>query len=666
MVKVRKEYSGREVAVSAIRPLLDALASAGYEAPRTDVDPEATRVPWDVLCRLLEEAKRRVPDLAAIGASGMRSVAYKFRKRIGLTRRVLTIDDAVRFILYPRSPIDFACVNVAVTSEPGRVDAVAYVLDRYQGSKAFFELMGGAAEELVRVFDLPEGRMTMTTCGREAHLVITYRWAGTIRERLKRTISRQVHALYSLMVIRSSYPYLVQGRKMFEEQLVARRRVEARLVSNERAFERRIQHIDDVIAEIASDGSLDYVSPNLEGLLGASAADVLLDLERVIHPDDLDRVRLGCARAVGQSASARIDDFRVLDAEGKERWVEVSFSPLQATSKSGRTIGVARDVTERRRYQEELRRFDRKLEESQRLEMLGVLAGGIAHDFNNLLMPILMYADTVGRQVEDSPELANRMETIRSAAQQAADLVRQLMVYAGGQSQPSSIVDLSQEIRDMLDLIRAAVSENIELRLDLDNDARVRGDPSQLRQVVLNLVVNAAEAIGNAQGSIDLAVRVADGAITLSVKDDGCGMDAATQSRVFEPFYSTKFAGRGLGLSTVMGIVRDHGGKLRLESKPGSGTLMEVVLSSTKQPLSSSPDPVALHGLFAGQVLLADDDELVREAGREMLESLGCDVALASDGEEALSLVQESEFSALVLDLVMPKVDGRQVLRSIR
>ena len=664
---MREEYAGREVAVGAVRSIFDVVArSEKGRSTLARMDLDAERFSWDEFCELLDIVARNVSDPRTIGAEGLASTVYKFRRRARLARLVLTLEDALRFILYPRNPIDFACMNTAVTGTAGRVDVVAYLFDRFQPNHTFFEIMLGAAEEFLRMLDLPGGKVTMNLSGRQAHYTFTYEAGTGVRDRIHRFVSAKLHGLYSILVIRSSYPDLVYGRKMFEEQLIERANVEAQLTSAERAFERRVAHIDDVISEWDSSGRLIYGSPNLRRLIGASAEEILADPRKAVHPDDLDGLREGLQQALADGNPRRIDDFRVLDAQGNTRWVEVSLTPFTGSGGDRRCLGVVRDVTERRKLFAERQNLDRYLEHTQRLELVGVLAGGIAHDFNNLLMPILGHAELMLLELDDPEKLRARIGTIREAADTAADLVKQLTVYAGSEPAEFVMVDLAQETDSLLGLIRASIPANVQVQTSLDDVAFVRGDASQLRQVIMNLVINAAEAIGEAAGTIKLSVTSGRGSVRLVVADDGCGMDEATRERAFEPFYTTKFAGRGLGLSAVMGIVSAHGAQLTVDTAPGRGTTIEMTLEAAGGGVVDVAIPEATAFKGSGCVLLVDDDAEVRNVGKSMLEGLGYDVEVASDGAQALELLERGEFVAMVLDLVMPRVDGREVLKTLR
>ena len=557
-------------------------------------------------------------------------------------------------------------MNVAVTREPDRVNVVAYLLDGHRPSEIFFELMFGAAEEFARLFGLPDGSVTMQSNGRQAHFVFEHPRRGGISGRLRGSLSRFMYTVYTLAVIRSSYPELVMGRKLFEEQLVKSAKLQSRLSSTERAFERRMAYVDDVIAEIDSGARLIYVSPNLQRIVGVSATNLLERPTRVVHPDDVERVTRGVTNVLARRGTDRIEDFRVTDVEGQTRWVEMAFSTVTTPEGPSHLLAVARDVTGRRRHIEEQRHLDKQLETTQRLETLGVMAGGIAHDFNNLLAPILGQADLARAHLSGHPKLAHRLDSIIDAADKASELVRQLMVYAGTESASITTVDLSRETRGLLELIKTGFSPQVVLDLDLAADACVHGDVAQLRQVIMNLIVNASEAIGDQPGHIAVSLVADEHDVILTVRDDGCGMDAVTYARIFEPFFTTKFTGRGLGLSAVRSIGNAHDGELAFETKPGRGTEVKMTLKRVARGASMVPAPEGTVVERSGTVLVVDDEEPVRQVVQQMLERLGYDVEVACDGSEAVTKLDSGPFAAFVVDLTMPKIDGREVLAATR
>ncbi len=353
---------------------------------------------------------------------------------------------------------------------------------------------------------------------------------------------------------------------------------------------------------------------------------------------------------------------------------------------------VATDVTQIKRGEEERRLFADQLQHTQKLESLGVLAGGIAHDFNNLLTSILGHANLVLDELPEGSRPGEDVTRIVEAAQRAAEMTNQMLAYAGRGKFVLARVDLNALVTEMSQLLQVSISKKVELRYDMASglDA-IDGDPSQIQQVVMNLITNAAEAIGDRVGTITLRtglIRLEAGqqpasygaeplpegeCVYLVVADTGSGMDPATLGRIFEPFFTTKFTGRGLGLAAVQGIMRSHHGMLTVDTVPDQGTTFSVFfpVASVVASTASAVEPTQLSGAArhgAGTVLIVDDEEPIRSVARRALERAGYRVLDAPDGAKAMHLFRAhlGEIGAVVLDLTMPVMDGRQVLKHLR
>jgi signal transduction histidine kinase len=356
-------------------------------------------------------------------------------------------------------------------------------------------------------------------------------------------------------------------------------------------------------------------------------------------------------------------------------------------------IVVVRDITEQERAEEERRSLRQQILHAQKLESLGVLAGGIAHDFNNLLAAVLIntemaMADAMA-ELPASSSVGENLRGIKSATQRAADLTRQMLAYAGQGKMVVRPVRLTEVVNEMVELLRASISKKATLELHLAEQLPpIAADPSQLNQVVLNLVTNASEALDDGAGRITVSTgtRRCDRAylaetylddklpagpyVFLEVADTGCGIDEALMGRIFDPFFSTKFTGRGLGLAAVLGIVRSHGGAVRVHSQQGQGTTFTVVFPESARAQETAPAPraegAAWHG--RGTILLVDDEEMVRKGGRRLLRRLGFEVLEASDGEEAVRVFREeaARIRCVILDLTMPRMNGHEAAREIR
>jgi PAS domain S-box-containing protein len=379
-------------------------------------------------------------------------------------------------------------------------------------------------------------------------------------------------------------------------------------------------------------------------------------------------------------------ECRLRTATDKIRWVEVrGLGPVREGDRSY-VIGTLQDVTERKQAEETRHQLEMQLLHAQKLESLGILAGGIAHDFNNILAGIRAHADLALAAMPPQPA-AERVAEIKTATQRAADLTRQILAYAGKAQFRLEPLSLSQIVVDMKKMLEVAVSKKADLCYRLAPDLQATlADASQIRQVVMNLVVNASEALGEGSGQVTVATtmvhvdaqhpvatfgdRLADGAyVCLEVTDTGCGMDAAMQQKIFDPFFTTKFTGRGLGLATVQGIIRTHHGAIGVDSDPGHGATFRVFLPACgAAPQPAEQRPPAQLGRGSGTVLVVDDEEMVRKTTKMLFALAGFDVLTASDGEQAIDVFRthHDRIVCVVLDLTMPKMGGDEVFAELR
>ncbi|MBI5905390.1 MAG: PAS domain S-box protein [Deltaproteobacteria bacterium] len=358
---------------------------------------------------------------------------------------------------------------------------------------------------------------------------------------------------------------------------------------------------------------------------------------------------------------------------------------------TGEILGVfaaARDITERKRAEAERNRLEEQVRHSQKLESLGVLAGGIAHDFNNLLMAIMGHTDLALSALPPAAPVRMHLDEVERASRRAADLCRQMLAYSGKGRFVIESLDMNDIVREMADMLGTSISKKAILRYRFAPDIpRVDADASQIQQVVMNLIINASEAIGDNSGEISLTTGVADcdhvylreiggeelpegRYVFLEVADTGSGMDRETQKKIFDPFFTTKFTGRGLGLAAVLGIVRGHGGAIKVYSEVGKGSTFKILLPAAAKATAPVVGTMAPDKDWkgTGTVLLVDDEEMVRQVGVGMLESLGFRVLTASDGQEAVELFRSrmDEIRCVVLDLTMPRMDGEETFREIR
>lgn len=391
-----------------------------------------------------------------------------------------------------------------------------------------------------------------------------------------------------------------------------------------------------------------------------------------VHLDDRQRVLDAIQTAIVTGEIYEVE-YRSFRSDGATMWLE--GRGRVSHDEDGQPVwmsGICMDTTERHQLQDQLR-------QTQRLESLGVLAGGIAHDFNNLLTGILGNASLAEATLRPDDPVRPLVRNVVAASQRAAELTRQLLAYAGKGRVCNEYLDLCDLVRDLLPLVRPSIPQGVDLLLDLA-PAPIKADAGQIHQVVMNLIINAAEAINNtgtvvATTGIEeigsgVAHRLTPGKYAcLRVSDTGCGMDEATLGRIFDPFFSTKFSGRGLGLAAALGIVHSNRGSIAVESAPGKGTTFTVWLPASDGAPVPVREPVAQDDLSgSGVILVVDDEDLVRRIAQASLEAHGYTALLASDGRSALDVVAVSgdRVRAVLLDLTMPGMTSEETVKHLR
>lgn len=423
------------------------------------------------------------------------------------------------------------------------------------------------------------------------------------------------------------------------------------------------------------------------------------ELSQLVHPDDWKAFQTKI-RATGRPGDHYEAELRLLQTNGSTKTIICRGGPsISEQSRHDRSrpilVGTVQDVTEARRAEAERARLRNHMTQAQKLESLGVLAGGIAHDFNNILATIMgntqmtrdeVISDAVNDQTVDY------LDEVLLASKKAASLCHQMLAYSGKASFAFEPLDLSELIESMTQMLTISVSKKVTLSFGLTpNPPLIMGDGPQLRQVVLNLVTNASEALAGEAGVISIATKIAHSSdsalpdalgaedlrpgecVVLQVSDDGCGIDEQTAQRVFEPFFSTRFQGRGLGLAATLGIVRAHRGAISVSSTPEKGSTFQVFLPAVKPRGTLQENAVENTGQTPkgeGLVLVVDDEPQVLKTTSRILEKLGYDTIEAQNGRRALQLFREFEntglLTAVVLDLIMPEMDGKETFQAIQ
>lgn len=483
----------------------------------------------------------------------------------------------------------------------------------------------------------------------------------------------------------------------------ARGRVErAILVTHDitelKATERRLKESEEWLRSLV-DGYLHPLTISEDGrvldsneafaeLLGYSRAEVLGKTAL-----DFTTPESG-ARVMEHIRSGATEAYEVVAVRknGSQFPCEIHGKSLVRHGRSAR-LTVFRDLTASHRAADERMRLEQQMYNTQKLETLGVLAGGIAHDFNNLLQVILGNVDLLEQELNRGapPEATQApLAHARAAAVRASEIVHQILAFSGKSPRVVEQVDVGDVVREISELLLVSISKNTRLELDLpDGISRTPVDPTQLRQVLLNLITNASESLGGRTGKVTLRVgqtqlsptersslavaapNLPDQVVLVAVSDEGSGMTDSDIQRIFDPFYSTKFTGRGLGLASVAGIVRAHGGAIRVTSTPARGSTFTVYLPKvdaaqvvpTSEPLRESSPP-----RLAGHALCADDEPRLLEVLERSLSNAGLRVTRAADGEAALAAFRATpaEFDVVVLDLTMPRLGGLEALKRMR
>ena len=424
-----------------------------------------------------------------------------------------------------------------------------------------------------------------------------------------------------------------------------------------------------------------YANPAFERMLEYAPGELTGQHGSVVwFPEDL------------ASSSVAWDEVRRLDSvprrllrfrtkTGREVWVSVAVATIRYAERFGGAVSVFSDVTQ-------ARNLEAKIQQAQKLESLAVLAGGVAHDFNNLLVGILGNAGLALEEMPPEAPAREQIADIHASAIRAAELTKQLLAYAGKGRFVIGRIDVNRLIEEMTHLVSAVVPKNVLVRYNLTPELpAIEGDATQLRQLVMNLATNAADAIGKGSGVLTVTTSVVDADrayladtyldeglpagsyVSIELADTGVGMSAETCARIFDPFFTTKFTGRGLGLPAVLGILRAHRGAIKVQSEPGRGSTFRVLLPAGSGAAESlRPAPSTERRREAGLVLVVDDDEAVRNVAKRALERAGYRVVTAADGQEGVEVFaqRKDEIRAVLLDLTMPRMGGEEAFRRLR
>lgn len=431
-----------------------------------------------------------------------------------------------------------------------------------------------------------------------------------------------------------------------------------------------------------------YISPQIEKLSGYTAQE-WKDFEfwaSLIHPEDRDDAVQWCELQTSKGVD-HVIEYRMRTKDGRLVWIRDGISVIKEQGKADMLRGYFIDITDQKNAEEEIQMLETRMHRTQKLESLGIMASGIAHDFNNHLAGMIGNTELALTETVPGSSLHQLLSDIQKSGNHAAELIREMLAFAGKEKVTLRAVDLNAELLDMWNLLEAACSKNVVLIHDLQkNLPTVEADGALLKQIALNLIMNASDAIGAGAGAGSITVKTSvsscaqfgaeaiaiksspeqSAQVVLEVCDTGCGIEKDAAPKIFDPFFTTKDTGRGLGLAAVQGIIRGHNGTVSVVSSVDEGTTFKICLPIPLQPISTSP----LHEVedskpkSNGLILLVEDEEMVRTMARKILEHCGFSVLVAADGIEALDVFRQRQhqIDCVLLDLRMPRMNGEETL----
>jgi len=458
----------------------------------------------------------------------------------------------------------------------------------------------------------------------------------------------------------------------FERELRDRKKAEER-------YRNLVERIPDGVYRSTIDGRLLDVNPAMVRILRYGSVDELLavDIARDLYFTPEER-----QHALQLLTKDEMAVFRLRRKDGMEIWVEGHGRMIPAINGDPAQFeGILRDVTERIRTEQALR-------QAQKVESLGILAGGVAHDFNNILQAILGQASLAGGKLDESNPARAHVMKIERAATRAAELTQHLLAYSGRSKFELRTFSLNELIKDNLHLLEVTIPKIVRLNAELDHrHSSIQADPGQIQQIVMNLIINAGEAIGDKPGMVTIRTRTehisdsikqwmaivgermaAGDYVVLEIEDTGIGMSPGTLARIFDPFFTTKFTGRGLGLAAVLGIIRGHRGGLIVESAEGKGTTFRLAFPAVPEDDTQRESSAPSNGTMEGTVLVIDDEQFVREFVTDVLGEKRIPCLTAEDGYVGIELFRKrcKEISVVLLDLSMPGMGGEETFRRLK
>jgi len=476
------------------------------------------------------------------------------------------------------------------------------------------------------------------------------------------------------------------------QDITDRKRAEEKLRTTRDFLENLLNYANAPVIVWDSEYRITLFNHAFERLTGRGAEEVIGKDISLLFPEDGRDKSMAYIRQASAGERWETVEISIQDARGEVHillWNSANLLDADGRRRVA-TIAQGQDITERIKAEEERRKIELGILQTQKLESIGVLAGGIAHDFNNMLMVVLGNTDLALANISEETPVYKRLTDIRTVSIRAADLCRQLLAYAGKGRYLVEPVNLSSMVEEMTSMFDVSISKKVFLNYNLAKWLPpIEADASQIRQIIMNLVINASEAIGEKSGAIYISTSVMECDqeylaesnlqndlkqgyyVCLEIADTGSGMERETVEKIFDPFFTTKSTGRGLGLAAVLGIVRGHKGGIKVYSEPGEGTTFRLLFPVAEELAESTAmfhkkEVDTWKG--SGTVLLVDDDESVRSLSRLILEHIGFDVLLAEDGRKALKIFSEhkQEIRCIILDLTMPHMGGEETFQELR
>lgn len=630
-------FTGPFAEADAVGMDLDALVDGTGYPLRHFRDP-TERVSWAALQLITDRIGQQwtTDELRAIGARSLDDQHYE--PQVFLARLLLRPTEMYGFILRGESQSDFACMSATTTVDGHHVDIDITISDGYGPVPALFWILRGAAEAAPGLFGLPPAQVEMSLHDRGGSLSIEVppgggRWSWFFRARHGPWRRRRIEEVGQRLSARTS---------ALESEVAKRLAIEVDLKAALDEHHRRLANLNDVVVELDRDGEVCFVSSNIASVLR---------VEEEAFCDD-----------PWHFLGRQQDDFSaswIARVAETGRWLEINPS-RRSEGPSAPLLLVVSDITERVELAEHLSR-------ASRLESLGVMAAGVAHDFNNLLVPIEVNAGSVIEDLEADSPLHDRVAAIQRAAGMAAHLTDQILASTGRSISSAESCDVAAVVRSMMPVLSGLVPASVVVSFDLVSPACACVDEESVSKLVSNLVVNAGQAISESGKVVVSVERTPDG-VALRVSDDGFGMDQETVARMSEPFFTTRATGRGLGLVSLAGLLQNGTASLTVTSEVDRGSTIEVLFGPAVVDLTGAA-PQRQHPREGSDadILLVDDDEMVRTTVHDLLERNFASVSSASSAQEAIDAVLDgSAIDCVIADLTMPDIRGPELIAKLR